>query len=177
MTKPTPTILYSLTVTSPWGPLFLAGTERGICYCQFIGGNDSADLIARLEKREKSAVHVQENNRVLVEARRALERYFSAEPQQPRHRLHVQGSSFQRQVWRTIQQIPPGRVTTYREIAARVGSPRAFRAVGQACRSNPVVLFIPCHRVVAASGKLGGFSGGLSQKAALLRHEGRRFIP
>jgi O-6-methylguanine DNA methyltransferase len=78
---------------------------------------------------------------------------------------------FHLRVWQALHRIPLGKTVTYAEVAAAAGSPNAFRACGQACGANPILLFIPCHRVVAASG-LGGFSGGLDIKRALLRLEG-----
>jgi methylated-DNA-[protein]-cysteine S-methyltransferase len=75
-------------------------------------------------------------------------------------------------VWQTIATIPHGEVLSYAEIAIRAGYPNAFRAVGTACGANPIALVIPCHRVVASGGKLGGYGGGLESKVWLLRHEG-----
>jgi methylated-DNA-[protein]-cysteine S-methyltransferase len=88
------------------------------------------------------------------------------------------GTPFQAAVWDALRQIPCGRTTTYAALAERVGSPRAIRAVGQANRRNPVPIMIPCHRVVAADGGLGGYLGAdgastaLDVKRWLLRHEG-----
>lgn len=80
-------------------------------------------------------------------------------------------TGFQRKVWMAIAQIPPGQTCTYSQLAARIGQPKAPRAVGQACGANPVPLFIPCHRVVSANGSLGGFSAGLRWKKLLLECE------
>ena len=81
------------------------------------------------------------------------------------------GTLLQQSVWSELRMIKRGQVITYGELAKRVGSPRAARAVGQACGANPIPLFIPCHRVLAASGGIGGFSGGLAWKEWLLDHE------
>lgn len=75
---------------------------------------------------------------------------------------------FERKVYKTILTIPLGEVRTYKWVAAKVGSPKASRAVGQALKNNPYPLIIPCHRVVACAGKLGGYSGGLKKKKLLL---------
>ncbi len=85
-------------------------------------------------------------------------------------------TEFQQQVLRATQQIPRGKITTYGEIAQRIGSPKAVRAVGQALGRNPIPIVIPCHRVIAANGALGGYSGGggLDTKARLLQLEGVR---
>jgi O-6-methylguanine DNA methyltransferase len=86
--------------------------------------------------------------------------------------LDLQGSTaFQRSVWREMQKIPPGTTRSYSEVAARIGQPAAARAVGRACGANPLPILIPCHRVVASHGALGGFSGGLRWKKKLLALE------
>ncbi len=88
--------------------------------------------------------------------------------------LHlVSGTEFQRKVWTAMRIIPFGQTASYQEIAAAIGHPKATRAVGGACGANPIPVFIPCHRVLAAGGRLGGFSGGLAWKRKLLSLEGR----
>ncbi len=86
--------------------------------------------------------------------------------------LRLAGTPFQRAVWAALRAIPFGLVRTYGEIAAAVGNPRAARAVGMANARNPVAVIVPCHRVIAAGGRLGGYGGGLWRKRWLLRHEG-----
>jgi O-6-methylguanine DNA methyltransferase len=75
-------------------------------------------------------------------------------------------------VWAALQKIEPGDTWSYAEVASAIGSPKATRAVGRACGANPIPLLIPCHRVLASGGKLGGFSGGLDWKQLLLAAEG-----
>ncbi len=87
------------------------------------------------------------------------------------------GTAFQRQVWSALQQIPRGQTASYGDLARAIGRPHAFRAVGGACGANPIVVFIPCHRALAANGRLGGFSGGLEWKQALLAAEGVTVSP
>jgi O-6-methylguanine DNA methyltransferase len=82
------------------------------------------------------------------------------------------GTDFQRQVWRALQQIPRGKTSSYGAIARQIGRPKSVRAVGGACGANPLPVLIPCHRVLAANGRLGGFSGGLPWKRRLLAAEG-----
>jgi len=84
----------------------------------------------------------------------------------------VVGSSFQEAVWKSLTRIKAGDVKSYGEIAESVKSPGAARAVGTACGSNPFLLFVPCHRVIASNGRLGGFSSGIKKKVHLLAHEG-----
>jgi O-6-methylguanine DNA methyltransferase len=82
------------------------------------------------------------------------------------------GTEFQQQVWRALQTIPLHQTRSYGEIARIIGKPKAVRAVGGACGANPIPLLIPCHRVLAANHKIGGFSGGLDRKKSLLEREG-----
>src|SRR5690606_33555614 len=78
--------------------------------------------------------------------------------------LDIRGTAFQQRVWRALSEIPPGARASYREIAAKIGAPRASRAVAQACRLNPLAVAIPCHRVVRADGDLSGYRWGRSEE-------------
>ncbi|MGA3283206.1 MAG: methylated-DNA--[protein]-cysteine S-methyltransferase [Verrucomicrobiota bacterium] len=89
--------------------------------------------------------------------------------------LDLAGTEFQKRVWNTLRKISPGRTKSYGEIAQAIGKPKAVRAVGGACGANPVPVLVPCHRVLAANNKLGGFSGGLDWKRTLLAREGVSF--
>ena len=82
-----------------------------------------------------------------------------------------QATDFQRSVWETLRTIPPASTLSYGEVAARIGNPRASRAVGAAVGQNPLALIIPCHRVVGSAGELAGYAGGLAVKRFLLEHE------
>lgn len=86
--------------------------------------------------------------------------------------VDVEGSVFRRHVWEALRGIPAGTTCSYGELAARVGSPGAVRAVGSANGANPVWIVVPCHRVIRSDGSLGGYGGGLDRKAWLLAHEG-----
>jgi O-6-methylguanine DNA methyltransferase len=86
----------------------------------------------------------------------------------------TRGTPFQQAVWQAMTAIPAGETRTYGELARAIGRPRAGRAVGQACGANPVPVLVPCHRVLAVGGRLGGFSGGLDWKRRLLAREGVR---
>jgi O-6-methylguanine DNA methyltransferase len=98
--------------------------------------------------------------------------YFSGRPADfQSFPMHLEGTPFHRRVWEELRRIPLGQTISYRELAARVGKPRAVRAVGQANGANPIPIIIPCHRVIAADGSLGGYSSGLDRKRWLLEHE------
>lgn len=100
-----------------------------------------------------------------------LEAYFLRERNQFELRLNPAGTAFQRSVWEALTGIPYGEVCGYGEIARRIGNPGAARAVGQANGANPIPIIIPCHRVIAADGSIGGYSGGLAIKRHLLALE------
>ncbi len=103
----------------------------------------------------------------------ALRAYFKGDlTALDRVRVDTGGTAFQRSVWAALRRIPRGRTISYGELARRVGRPSAFRAVGAANGSNPVALIVPCHRVIAADGTIGGYGGGLDCKRWLLAHEG-----
>ncbi len=104
---------------------------------------------------------------------RELHGFFAGTPTDFRDLpLDLKGTPFQLRVWQELRRIPWGVTISYRELARRAGSPKAFRAVGQANALNPIPIIIPCHRVIAADGGLGGFSSGLARKRWLLEHEG-----
>jgi len=85
--------------------------------------------------------------------------------------IAAEGTPFQRSVWRRLARVPYGRTTTYGKVAQEIGNARAARAVGAACRDNPVPILVPCHRVVGGNGSLGGFAGGAEMKEKLLELE------
>ena len=109
---------------------------------------------------------------LLIRARAAMQAYFAGKREPFDLPLGLEGSDFQKKAWAAIANIPWGEVRTYGEVAARIGS--SARAMGAACRTNPLPIIIPCHRVVGANGALTGYSGGegLSTKQALLALEG-----
>jgi methylated-DNA-[protein]-cysteine S-methyltransferase len=107
----------------------------------------------------------------LAEAARQLDEYFAGTRRVFDLALRPTGTEFQRTVWRALCEIPFGETISYAELARRVGRPEGFRAVGQANARNPLAIVVPCHRVIAAGGGLGGYSGGLDVKARLLALE------
>ena len=108
---------------------------------------------------------------IVESARRQLGEYFAGLRTDFELELRPAGTSFQLSVWAQLAAIPHGQVTTYREIAQRVGRPRAVRAVGAAIGRNPIAIVIPCHRVIGSDGGLTGYAGGLARKRRLLAHE------
>jgi len=108
---------------------------------------------------------------LLLLAEAQLQEYFAGRRRRFSVPLSIHGSEFQRQVWRALMQIPYGTTVSYRAIAAAIGNPKACRAVGMANHANSLPIFIPCHRVVGANGRLTGYAGGLEIKRFLLELE------
>jgi O-6-methylguanine DNA methyltransferase len=107
-----------------------------------------------------------------VDVAEQLGAYFAGERTAFDVAIRFEGTPFQVAVWSALRDIPYGATISYAELARRVGRPGAFRAVGQANGRNPVAIVVPCHRVVAADGTMGGYGGGLDRKRWLLDHEG-----
>ncbi len=107
----------------------------------------------------------------IVRCRRQLAEYFRGTRRVFRLPLHLSGTDFQKKVWRRLMYVPYGKTISYAELANRIGQPKAYRAVANACGQNPLPILIPCHRVIASDGKLGGYSSGLKRKRWLLWHE------
>ena len=107
--------------------------------------------------------------------RKWLSEYFSGKKTRPLPKIAITtGTAFQKQVWNELLAIPSGETVSYGELAGRIGSPKAVRAVGAAVGRNPISIMVPCHRVVGAGGKLTGYAGGLEKKRWLLKHERRQ---
>jgi methylated-DNA-[protein]-cysteine S-methyltransferase len=111
------------------------------------------------------------DDEALGAVREQLASYFAGELLAFDLPLELDGSPFQREVWGALREIPYGETASYAEVAEAVGRPSAARAVGNANGSNPVAIIVPCHRVIAAGGKLGGYGGGLDRKRLLLELE------
>lgn len=108
---------------------------------------------------------------LLLEAKNQLEEYFAGRRKYFDLPLNPQGTDFQKKVWHAISEIPYGKTCSYKDIAQRIESPKAFRAVGGANNKNPLPIVIPCHRVIGTGGALVGYGGGLSVKVYLLNLE------
>jgi methylated-DNA-[protein]-cysteine S-methyltransferase len=155
---------------SPFGPLLLAATPRGLVKLSLPGHDPEEtleDLAARVSPR------VLEAPARLDEARRELDLYFEGKLTEFDLPLDWRLSKdFRRRALRAIDRIPYGKTRSYTEIARSAGNERAVRAAGTACGANPIPIVVPCHRVLRSGGALGGYGGGLPMKEALLKLEG-----
>lgn len=148
----------SMTIDSPIGPLCITVEGAKVSSVEFGRG-------------QTGTRGSEDDERVLSRAVEEIRRYFGGDLTSFTVPVGLAGPSFHRRVWDVLSSIPFGGTMTYAGIAERLGSPKAARAVGNACAKNPVPIIVPCHRVLAQGG-LGGFGGGLEAKRWLLRHEG-----
>jgi methylated-DNA-[protein]-cysteine S-methyltransferase len=143
---------------SPIGELLLAADETGLRHILFADGREPAK--PQPDWREDAAP--------FGETIRQLRAWFAGELREFDLPVAPEGSAFHQRVWRELLNIPYGETITYGELARRIGSPNASRAVGRANGANPIPIVIPCHRVIGSNGKLTGYGGGLPRKGFLL---------
>lgn len=154
------------TYQSPIGPLILVARGEEL----------QAVVLARMWPHfaARFAGAVARDSRVLAATRRQLDEYFAGKRRRFDLPLALDGTTFQKKAWRSLARIPYGKTRTYKEQAAAIGAPRAFRAVGHANGLNPHCVVLPCHRVVGSDGSLTGYAGGLAAKRFLLALEGSK---
>lgn len=157
------------TSECPLGRLLVASTGKGLCMIST--GSSDSELEGQLKSRFPSA-EASRDDRGLAALRRSVESRIRGKSLDENLPLDLRGTEFQMSVWSEMLKIPAGSTRSYAEVARRIGRPRAFRAVAQACGANPVPIVVPCHRVVASGGKLGGYTGGIEKKLVLLAGEG-----
>jgi methylated-DNA-[protein]-cysteine S-methyltransferase len=156
---------------TPIGTLLVATTDRGLCQISFDPDRGLDEL------SEAAGRRVLRVPRRIDAVRRELDEYFEGQRTEFDMPLDVSRvPEFQRVVLHELALVPYGEVTTYGALAARVGKPRAARAVGGAMNRNPIPIVLPCHRVIGASGSLTGYGGGLDRKRALLKLEGALLV-
>lgn len=149
---------------SPVGVLEISCTFQGIVSIDFTEEAFQPEIGKASYKRIRTS-------ECLVECTRQLEEYFKGTRRVFDLELKLEGTDFQKKVWKALLDIPYGCTATYGEIAAGIGNPKASRAVGNANNKNRIPIIIPCHRVVGSNGKLTGYAGGLWRKEWLLSHE------
>ena len=154
---------------SPFGPVFIAETIRGVC---FVSLSKISEARFQSFLRKKFQNEVIRDDKRLKNIIHELSNYFNG------HRVNFKsildlsiGTEFQRKVWKKVSEIPYGELRSYKWIANEIGNLHAVRAVGNAVGKNPVPPIIPCHRVIRSDGKLGGFSSGIALKKCLLKLE------
>jgi len=160
-------------MATPVGQSILVTDDQG--RLRVLDFGDYEDRMVRLLSRAYGPVSLATGTAPTA-IRRALEAYFAGDLSQlGQIPWATGGTDFQRTVWQALTSIPPGETLSYGALAARIGRPRAVRAVGLANGANPVAIVVPCHRVIGSDGSLTGYGGGLPRKQWLLTHEGARF--
>lgn len=139
--------------------------ERGDCF-----------VYAGLPEKFRLEGYEKKETALIKSAKEQLEEYFNGERRFFDTPLKFIGTEFQKKVWAELCKIPYGKTASYKELAQKIGEPNAARAVGSACNKNPLLIVVPCHRVVASSGALGGFALGINIKKKLLELEHNFFF-
>src|SRR5258705_2359314 len=158
-------------VNSPLGDLLVAMSERGIVLIHYLPGDDDLEsTIAKL----RLALDPVEDRRSVKEVGTEIRRYLNGDADALRRNtdLSLVVSPFQKKVLQKLQEVPRGAVVSYQALGAAAGAPKGARAVGNAMHNNPVPIYVPCHRVIASGGRIGGYGGGIPRKVQLLRSEG-----
>jgi methylated-DNA-[protein]-cysteine S-methyltransferase len=154
-------MVYDFFDTKCVGLLFLSADEQGVRYIRFENTRKPVPIENDLNRDPGYFKHVKTQ----------LSAYFNHELKQFDFPLAPKGTVFQQAVWKTLQKIPYGTVTTYQWVANQIRNPKAVRAVGAANGKNPIAIVIPCHRVIGSNGSLTGFGGGLDVKQRLINLE------
>jgi len=155
---------------SPIGTMLVGATERGVCSISF---GDTEQELETLLRAEFAQAEITRDDESLSAWLGTLVHHLEGETPDARLPLDIRATAFQRKVWDFLQTIPYGETMSYSQIAARIGHPKATRAVASACARNVVAIAIPCHRVVRDDGGLGGYRWGLHRKRVLLDNEKR----
>ena len=155
------TVRNELVVASPVGKLTLVASEKGLVAIDV--RNNSAQVVTAPNASAQA---------ILFKTKKQLEQYFAGKRTSFDVALDLVGTEFQVRAWRALCRIPFGKTISYGQQASNIKKPKAFRAVGSANGKNPIPIIVPCHRVVASDGSLGGYALGLKMKKQLLTLEG-----
>ena len=162
------TIEYMLFVHENWH-FYLAATKGSLC---FVGTNGSDfEELSQWVHKHYFGYPLVDNPAALSLYAEEFHAYFERKSTSFTFHATINGTPFQKKVWKQLQQIPYGETRTYKEIAHEIGHPNAVRAVGTAIGKNPLLIVVPCHRVIRTDGNLSGYRGGLSMKTHLLELE------
>lgn len=157
-------------IESPLGPMIGGCTEAGLCFLEWHDRGGVGRILARVEKRYRRPL-LQGHHSHLEQLRGEIVRYFEGQSNHFETPIAVRGTAFEMRVWDQLLRIPMGETRTYGDLATALGKPGASRAVGRANGANYLAIVIPCHRVIAGDGSLGGYGGKLWRKARLLELE------
>lgn len=162
--------LWYVVIPSPIGTLLAVADDRAVCFLQILQDGPIEGAIDAFQKRFGFLV-AQKNNELLSLLQDELTQYFQGTLQAFTVPLALDGTAFQKKTWQALRSIPYGQRRSYLQVASSMSNHKATRAVGNANRSNPIMILVPCHRVICHNGQLGGYAGGIDAKKWLLAHE------
>lgn len=145
--------------------------QSKIGWLEIVGTNDAIKAVEFIEAEDLEEIDT-EPPAVITDCVAQLDEYFKGNRQEFSLNLAPEGTEFQKAVWRQLLEVPFGATVSYLDIAKAVGNKKAVRAVGAANGQNPIVIIVPCHRIIGSNGQLTGYGGGLWRKEWLLNHEG-----
>lgn len=157
---------------TPAGEMIAVADEKELYLLEFLGRKNLDKELAQLKLMNKKPIETS-SNAILSSIQNELKEYWMGKLKAFKTPFCLRGTAFQKKVWQALQTLNPGKTYSYRELATLVGNPKAYRAVANANGCNHLAIVIPCHRVIQANGKLGGYAGGLSKKQQLLDHEAK----
>ncbi len=160
-------------LTTPLGPMFVCATEKGICLLEFTDRKMLEIEFKDLQKRLNAVILSGENGHT-KQLKKELREYFQGKRKNFNVSLDIPGTTFQKEVWQILQEIPFGQTSTYQDQAIKIKNKSAVRAVAHANGMNRVSIVIPCHRVIGKDGALAGYGGGLPRKKWLLEFEKKK---
>ena len=160
--------IYISQYDSPLGRIFLASSDEGLVQ---VGLSTREKFSSEISRKHPSAELIKDDrkNQSVISQ---LDEYFQGKRKDFSLPILFDGTLFQKKVWQALTKIPYGQTVTYKDIAVKIGNPKAVRAVGNANNRNPLGIVVPCHRVIGTNGKLVGYGGGLDMKEKLLKLEG-----
>lgn len=158
--------MYYNFIETQFGTLLLCSTKKGVKRIMLPGANQLLQL-----KQEFKNDEYEENKEINERAALQLQEYFQGKRKQFSLELELEGTEFQKKVLEAVREVPYGTTRSYKDIAERIGNPKAVRAVGNANRTNPLPIIIPCHRIIGTDGSMTGFGGGIELKRKLLEFE------
>jgi len=158
------------------GELVLGACDGRLCLLSFGDGDTGGEANDMLRRRLNAVIMEEEDDDVLALTRRQIDEYLAGRRRRFEVPLLMLGTEFQKSVWNALMQVPYGTTASYIQIARAIGNAKAVRAVGNACKANPIGIIVPCHRIIGSKGRLVGYGGGLSMKERLLSLEQRHAV-
>jgi len=158
--------------SSPFGKILIASTSKGVCHLAF--EEDDAVALRQLKSKFPNAMFLAQTTSIQQNALCIFQNDWNTLQE---IKLHLKGTAFQLKVWKSLLEIPLGKLSTYKNIAEQIGNPNASRAVGTAIGNNPIAFLIPCHRVIKSTGKFDGYKWGTTRKTAIIGWEQSKIDP